>query len=320
MLVNLYKTKTPIAVFSFPVIIGLLGLPLLFIETVNKTSFFNWQLNLENSVLAQPLLHYGCAVLIVYIAGIELNRLVNVFGFYSKNTYLPGLIFAVSLLGFGEFRFSMDLVAYTLVIIGMSYLFRINRQDPALSSVFMASFFFGSASVFEPLLLPVAILPWFTLVVFRSFVWREWMLTLVGAGLPWFYFITLFFAFTGEREMTPKLEEALDHVSLLSSAMMTLIGFLIILFFYSSWRFLIILNNQILVIKKRSRILFHLTWISLISLALGWWVKDDLIMVVNLPLAIIVSVQLLNNKSLIAGNLVVYGWLAISYWVLLFQS
>jgi len=319
MLVNLYKTKTPLAVFSFPVSIGLLGLPLLFIETATKMKFFRWQFNLENSVLAEPILHYCVAVLIVYIAGIELNRLVNVFGFYSKNTYLPGLIFAISLMGFGEFRFSMDLVAYTLLIIGMSYLFRINRQDPAQSSVFLAAFFFGSASVFEPLLLPIVLLPWFTLVVFRSFVWREWMVTILGAGLPWLYFIALFFAFTGQREMTPKLEEALDHASLLTSAMMTLIGFLIILFLYSTWRYLIILKTELLVIKKRSRILFHLTWISLISLVLGWWVKDDLIMAVNIPLAIIVSVQLLNNKSLIAGNLVIYGWLAISYWVLFFQ-
>lgn len=319
MLVNLYKTKTPLAVFSFPVIIGLLGLPLLFIETTTKIKFFGWQFSLENSVLAEPFLHYCVAVLIVYIAGIELNRLVNVFGFYSKNTYLPGLIFAISLMGFGEFRFSMDLVACALLIIGMSYLFRINRQDSAQSSVFMAAFFFGSASVFEPLMLPIVLLPWFTLVVFRSFVWREWMVTILGAGLPWLYFIALYFAFTGQREMTPKLEEALDHASLLTSAMMTLIGFLVILFLYSTWRYLIILKTELLVIKKRSRILFHLTWISLISLILGWWVKDDLIMSVSIPLAIIVSVQLLNNKSMIAGNLVIYGWLAISYWVLFFQ-
>lgn len=318
MLVNLYKTKTPLAVFSFPFAIAILALSLFYSEPSLQPTFFSWQYALEKAVFAVPLMHYGLTVFIVYLAGLALNRLVNVFGFFSKNTYLPGLVFAISLLGFGAFNFSMDLIGYTLIIWGLDFLFRINRQDPALSNIFMASFFFGSASVFEPLLAPVLILPWLALAVFRSFIWREYFLTIIGAGLPWLYFAALFFTLTGRFAPTPEIEEAAAHDVFFTSSMILLLCFLVLLFLYSIWRYLTILTTQLLVIKKRSRLLFHLSWMSIIALVLGWWVKDNIVLMLNIPLAIIIAVQFLNDRSALVGNIVLYLWLGISAWILFF--
>lgn len=316
MLVNLYKTKTPLAVFSFPIAIAILGLPILFIDYEAQPTFFNWQFVLEVIVMKIQLLHYFATVFIIYLAGIALNRLVNVFGFFSKNTYLPGLIFAISLIGFGEFKFSMDLIAYMVIIWGLDFLFRINRQDPAQSNVFMAALFFGLATLFDPLLAPINLLPWLSLMVFRSFVWREWLFAILGAILPWIFFIAIFFALSGKVPQAPILTQAEQHESLYSQEMLVLLGFVLFLSLYAIWRYLIILNNQLLIIKKRSRLLFHLSWMSLISIALAWLIMDDLLMVINIPLSIIIGVQILNNRESFVGNIVLYSWLAISAWVI----
>lgn len=318
MLVNLYKSKTPLAVFSFPFAIALLALPLLYTAPEIQPTFFTWQFNLEKAVFQLPLLHYGLVVFIVYIAAIALNRLVNVFGFFSKNTYLPGLVFAISILGFGEFKFSMDLISYVLIIWGLGFLFRINRQDPALSAVFIASFFFGAATVFEPALIPLLLLPWLALAVFRTFNWREYFIGVVGAGLPWLYCIGIYFILTGRFEATPEIEEVATHGLFLTSAVIMLMIFLVLLFLYSTWRYLVILNTQLLVIKKRSRLLFHLIWMSTISLVLGWWVKDNIILAITIPFSIIVAVQLLNDKNAMWGNIILYTWLGIASWILFF--
>lgn len=318
MLVNLYKSKTPLAVFSFPFAIALLALPLFYTTPALQPTFFAWQYNLEKAIFELPLLHYGLVVFIVYVAAIALNRLVNVFGFFSKNTYLPGLVFAISLIGFGEFKFSMDLIAYALVIWALGFLFRINRQDSALSFVFMASFFFGTATVFEPLLVPILVLPWLGLAVFRSFIWREYFITIIGAGLPWLYFVAIYFTATGHFAPTPEIEAAVEHEVFFTSPVILLVVFLMLLFLYSIWRYLVILNTQLLVIKKRSRLLFHLTWMSALSLGLGWWVKDNIVLVINIPFAVIVAVQLLNDKNATLGNIILVTWLAIASWILFF--
>ena len=318
MLVNLYKTKTPLAVFSFPFVIAIIALSLFYSEPSIQPTFFAWQYELEKSVFARPLMHYGLTVFIVYLAAVALNRLVNVFGFFSKNTYLPGLIFAISIVGFGAFNFSMDLIAYTLIIWGMGYLFRINRQDPALSYVFMAAFFFGCATVFEPMLAPILLLPWLGLAVFRSFIWREYLLSLIGGGLPWLYFGSTYFMLTGKLAPTPEIQEAAIHDVFFTSSMIILLCFLIILFLYSIWRYVIVLNTQLLVIKKRSRLLFHMTWMSVVSLILGWWVKDNIVLMLNIPFSIIIAVQLLNDRNATVGNIILFAWLGISAWVLFF--
>lgn len=295
-----------------------MALSIFYREPAIQPTFFAWQNNLEKSVFALPLTHYGLTVFIVYLAGVALNRLVNVFGFFSKNTYLPGLVFAISIVGFGAFNFSMDLIAYTLIIWGMGYLFRINRQDPALSNVFMAAFFFGSATVFEPMLAPVLILPWLGLAVFRSFVWREYLLSLIGGGLPWVYFVSVYFVVTGKLAPTPEMEEAAVHDVFFTSSMIMLLCFLVILFLYSIWRYLVVLNTQLLVIKKRSRLLFHMAWMSIVSLVLGWWAKDNIVLMLNIPFSIIIAVQLLNDRSATVGNVILFTWIGISAWILFF--
>lgn len=320
MLVNLYKSKTPVAVFSFPVLIGLLGACIFFLPAEIVPGFFSWQSDLSNFIFANSITHYITVVLIVYLSGIELNRQVNVYGFYSKNTYLPGLIYALILFGFGQMSFSMPLVAAGFLIYGLGYLFRINRQDSAISSVFMSSLLLGTATVFEPFLAPVIVLPWFSLVVFRSFVWREWIILLFGVGTPWLYHYGLHYAIVGEVEpnLSPLTFSGFNID--LSLEQMVLIGFALFIAVYAIWQFLVITGGQLLVFKKRSRLLFHLIWLTIVSLVLGWLFYDALIIATSIPLAIIIAVQMLNARTDTFGNLVLFVWIGLSVWSLFFQN
>ncbi len=314
MLVNLYKSKTPVAIFSFPVLIGLLCLPILFMEDASAPTFFSWQHDLIEFIASSNVIHYSTAVLIVYLSALELNRVVNTYGFYSKNSYLPGVIYVLALMGFGQFRFSMLLIAYGLVVFGIGFIFRINRQDSALSSVFMASFFLGTSTVFEPMLFPAVVLPWVALAVFRAFNWREWVALIVGVGVPWLYHYGMYYTLTGNLEiLTETFALAYGRIQI-SPEKISLMTFMFLMIVFSIWKFLIIQKSQLLAFKKRSRLLFHLVWLALISFILGWYFYDSMIITVIIPFSIIVSVQMLNSNKTMYSNVALTIWIGLILW------
>ncbi|NOQ70709.1 MAG: hypothetical protein GQ574_01835 [Crocinitomix sp.] len=313
----MYKTKTPGAVFSFPILMGLLALPILFVENTDSPNFYSWQQELVTLVSSSHIIHYFSAVLLLYISAIQLNRVVNVYGFYSKNTYLPGLIYAITLASFDQIHFSAALLAYAFLIFGIGYLFRITRQDSASESVFMAALLFGIATVFSPFLLPIIVLPWFSLVVFRYFVWREWFMLLIGFSIPWGYHYGVYFAVTGEWNILAEgfaLVNSEIEFSIEKASLMTFMALLVI---YSIWKFLVILNTQLLVFKKRSRLLFHFIWLTIITLVFAWYFQDVWIIAAAIPLTIIISVQILNATQSLYSNLMLTAWIALIVWNLI---
>lgn len=314
MLVNLFKSKTPIAIFSLPLIIALMGIAIFFKGHENPYSFFTWQAEFIEVIQSQIVLHYFLAIFIVYLSAIEVNRLVNVYGFYGKNTYLPGLVYSILLFSFGQVQFSTSVLAFGILIYGMGYLFRINRQDPALSSVFLAALFFGIATVLEPLLTPIVLLPWFALVVFRSFIWREWFALILGLAIPWFYHYALLFFLTGKLDIRREGLVIINDEIEFSFNQISLFVFLGIITILAIWQYLVIANSQLLVFKKRSRLLFHFIWLSLISIGFGWLFYDIFIITIAIPMSIIIGVYFLNMRSGLFVNGLLYIWIALILW------
>jgi hypothetical protein len=102
------------------------------------------------------------------------------------------------------------------------------------------------------------------------------------------------------------IEFSLEKVSL-----MTFMGLLVI---YSIWKFLVILNTQLLAFKKRSRLLFHFVWLTLVTFAIGWYFQDAWIIAVAIPFTIIISVQILNATQSLYPNLMLTAWLGLIIW------
>ncbi len=317
MLVNLYKTKMPLAVFSFPILMGLFALPIFYVENTEVTTFFSWQHDLVSLVSSSRLINYFSTVLLLYVSAIELNRLVNAHGFYSKNTYLPGLIYALALASFDQMFFSTSIIAYAFLIYAIGFLFRITRQDSASESIFMAAFFIGLATVFSPFLVPIVLLPWFSLMVFRYFVWREWFMLLIGLSIPWAFHYGIYFAVSGEFQVLTEGLAIVNQPFEFILEELVLLAFLSLLVIYSVWKFLVILNTQLLVFKKRSRLLFHFIWLMLISIALGWYFQDLWIIAIAIPFTIITSVQLLNANQSLYSNLMLTAWIGLIIWNLI---
>lgn len=317
MLVNLFKSKTPVAIFSLPLFIGLLCVSIFFIDAEKPTSFFTWQTALVDWTHSQVFIHFLFSFATIYLSAIEINRLVNVYGFYSKNTYFPGFIYGLIVFTFTQFQFSMRILALGFVIYGLGYLFRINRQDGAISSVFMASFLIGIGTVFAPLLGCLILLPWFSLVIFRSFVWREWIMLLIGVAIPWLYHYSIIFLTTGQLDIKREGLAIVNHEISWSLNHSAQFIFLIVLMLFALWRYIAIARNQLLVFKKRSRLLYHLIWLSIIIVVVSWLFYDIINFTFAIPFSIIIGVNFLNSRSPILANGIIIFWLLLISWNLL---
>ena len=208
--------------------------------------------------------------------------------------------------------FSWSIIVYALLSYGVGYLFKINRQDCAKSPIFMASLFIGTAITLVPWLLPLVLLPFITLILFRSFIWRELFLVLLGFVLPWFYYFAIYFIVEGN------LIFAQDGIVLgerelgINWWIISFYSGIFILILFSFWRFLVVMSGQLMRFKKRSKILFHFIWIAFIPTVLNWYFYDVLLVASIVPIAIIMAVQMLYVRNLFIYNVLITGWFLIA--------
>jgi hypothetical protein len=135
-----------------------------------------------------PLASRAVAFLLLLLQGAGLNYFIQAHQVLTKRSYLPALFFVV--LGSctpGLLRLHPGLVANTFLLPALYLMYDTYRMDTAYSKVFyagllvsLASLFYFPAIAFAPAMLVC-------LVIFRPFIWREWIILLLGLALPYIY-------------------------------------------------------------------------------------------------------------------------------------
>jgi hypothetical protein len=312
VLVNLYKSKTPLSVFTLPLVIGLVALSLLTNPTGANVYFFKWQTAFFGQIQAISWLNFLLAGGMISLNAHRLNNVFNRNSFYSKDTFLPGFIYVSGLVLFKSLDFSPLMVAHFFIIGALSQLLQLKRQEPSKDLVFKASFLVGLAIVFSPLTISLCILPWIALGLVKPFVWREWVVVILGLAIPVFFHYAIHFLATGQVKVEqmeviindPEITwTILESVVYILSAAVLIVGV---------FKFLVIIRGQVVNYKKMSQVILFSAILAGFSLIVGWYFFDQLYLVVLLPLSFIVSVQLLNAGRVQLANGLVMLWFITS--------
>ncbi|MEX1001433.1 MAG: hypothetical protein WDZ35_04895 [Crocinitomicaceae bacterium] len=311
MLVNLYRDKTPIAIFSLPLLIGLLALPIFFFPADQSYYFLKWQSDMEAQVIATPGLNYLFTVLLVSLNAHQLNNVYNRHTFYSKSSFLPGFIYVLLLFSFNELRFSPNLIAHLFLIFTLGQLLKLRRQEDAKAIIFWAAFFIGMAIAFSSFQTITLLLPWLALTVFKPFVWREWFMVLLGGAIPLAYYLSVLFMVKNGidfkmAEVVPRPKITLDLFKLSSYALTILIitGSLL--------KYIMILRTEVIRFKKQSFVLLHFCWLSVVIWGIGYFIFEQIYLSFTLPFAFFIATALLHSGKKYTVNLIVIIWLIIS--------
>ncbi|MEO9533957.1 MAG: hypothetical protein ABJG68_03095 [Crocinitomicaceae bacterium] len=312
MLVNLYESKTPIAVFSFPLLVAIVVCPILFLEVQAIHYPFEWQNDLWSMIHEIKWLNFILAVFLISTNAHQINNAYNSTVLYSKDSFLPGLIYLISLVALSAYDFAPILVAHFFFILAMRQLFKIRRQEDAKAIVFKASLLFGIGFVFSPMQSVCFIIPALSLTVFRPFVWREWFMVVGGGFIAVIYYLSVIYLSTGQLSFfsTPHYGfQNAKQVDLITWVNWTIFGLIAL---GSIVKYFAIMRTEINRFKKQSQVLFHMTWVSFIGFVLGWYFYSEMYPVFILPLSIIVGTQLLHSRNSKVVNAIVIIWLIIS--------
>ncbi|MFT4600125.1 MAG: hypothetical protein ACI857_000295 [Arenicella sp.] len=312
MLVNLYESKTPIAIFSLPIVASLLGITIFFIEPHAFSMPFEWQNTLFNNVQSIPWLNYLITILLTSTIAHQLNNVYNQSSFYSKASFLPGFIYICCLISFNCFYFAPSLIAHLFFVWGLGQFLKLRRQEQAKAIIFQGSILFGIAFIFSPLQIGLILLPWLGLTIFRPFVWREWIMVLGGLVVPLLYYFSALYLLNDHVYLFKNSGLgfiALGDLHLLSWINYVIFGAIVI---GSIAKFIGVSRSQVNRFKLQSQVLLHFLWLALVAYFLGWYFYNLSMVGIIIPLSIIIGTQLLHNRNLKVVNGIVIIWLIIS--------
>ncbi|MDR2362270.1 MAG: hypothetical protein LBD91_06020 [Prevotellaceae bacterium] len=142
------------------------------------------------SGLLQPALSTWTAFALTFITALLLSFLNYRHLFYPSDGYLLPLLYILTAAAIPSTQwFSGAHAAATGVIFGLNALFCSYQKTPGLSDLFTAAFCFSlSAICFPPGLLLLMLLPAAAFFL-RPAAWRDWVVMLIGAALPFAYFL-----------------------------------------------------------------------------------------------------------------------------------
>lgn len=311
MLINLYKSKTPLAVFTLPILVAILCTSIFFNPQDLELNFFTWQTGFLSPIHEVPWINFLCSIIIISINAHQLNHVFNKNRFYSKESYLPGFLYLLWLMTFEALNFSSMLLAHLLFIGALASLLKLRRQEPAKAILFAASFQIGLGIIFSPLMMPIVLLPWIALIIIKPFNLREWLIPLFAAALPTCYHYTFYFLATGAVDIemvdiTIRNPEIVWNIS--ESLTYGLAGFAMLV---GVFKFLKVMNGQIVNFKKMSQIVLVMLAFSFLSYVAAWYFYGQHYISFVLPLSFIMSVQVLNATRVQLAEGLILVWFII---------
>lgn len=308
VLINLFKTRTPLALFGLPLVAAILCTQVFFMNKGTNEFSYTWLAETFSWLNQNIFLNYILTLSIVIGNAMLLNFGFNRGDLFSKSTYLPGFFYVLILSCCNGLYFSSNLLAHFFIILGLFKLFELRRQNESKDLIFKASLALGIAFFLNPTLLPLILLPVVGLVAFRPFVWREYILVLIGGGLPSLFHYGIHFGLTGIP--LPSLLVSYDKLSAMNFNVVYLINYVLygLILIYSLWKYFVVNSSEVVRFKKLSRLIFHFTWISFMIVGLEFYFYNHLTIIYSLPTALIIGVSILHTRQTFLLNMFILFW------------
>lgn len=214
----------------------------------------------------------------------------------NHRTYLPAFLYVLLASSFVPLQRLNPVIFGTLFIfISIYYFFDIYRMDFALEKLFAAGFFIAIASLFwAPFAVFIFILP-ISLIILRPFIWREWLVGILGFLTPVIFVFVYFFVFLGKDKFDTLLFSTMENFRVIkvfhqiNIAYYVFYGLIAILVIAASLSLLGKYQNKKIRIRKFFKINW---WIFFISALLFIFLKNvgyEIIFILSIPISFLLS-------------------------------
>lgn len=314
MFISIFKNNQPLSIILLSIVMIVLWIPSFQITTSipynNTMPLYEFYARGANNI---PSLHHFMALILIVSEAILLNYILNKFDIMVKKTAMPAIFYCLlmscckPLTHFYPLLFSNFFILLALFKIGLSY-----RVDEAFSTIFDASFFIATASLFYFPSIIIYPLIWVTLIVIRPFIWREWVISVIGLLLPYLFIVVFYFCtdrlnfFLYDKIFFPSSDSLLtlsnQRVSFIVVAVMLLLFLLLsVSTLLKGWPVNTILSRNFLVV------LFWLLGLSILSYSMAPVFNITYLAIAAIPLSVFISNYFLMTKR---------NWIAEIFFIL----
>lgn len=162
-------------------------------ETLNfefLESYTNFFIQIPLTNALSPSLNVVIAGILIFLQALLFNRIINNHGLLTKPSYLPALLYITGSSLFLQFLIlSPPLICNFLLIWMIDKFMKISKAANAMMTMFDVGMIIAVGTLIYFPFIVLLVMLWLSLLLYRSFNWREWI-----AGLIGFFTIFLFIA------------------------------------------------------------------------------------------------------------------------------
>lgn len=201
-MINVFRTYNPLNILWLAILLFLLRMGYAYhapakIEFTYLEPFARLLVPGAYQYAFPPLVDIFLAGVLVFAQALMLNRLVNQYSLLSRPSFLPALMYVVLSGLFAPFLILSPQLICNFLLIWMLYkLLGLYKGDDAQSTTYDLGMIvaIGSLIYFPFIYLFLAI--WASLLLFRPFNWREWIIGIMGYATI-FFFLAVFYYLNG---------------------------------------------------------------------------------------------------------------------------
>lgn len=308
MLIRIFKANNPVSGFFLLVIAALLWLSFLLSKT--EIAFAGTAMPFYSLILsflpANKFFSASFSILLIVVEGLLLNFIIQQFHLLKNQTYLPALVYVVLMSSLPETMFIHPVLFANLCLIpALKRCLDLSGETPASSAAFDSAFLVSVGSLFYFPAILFLVFVWISLVAFRPFSFRAWIIALIGICIP-YSFTTVYFYWFGEANqfwqetiIDPLLNKVSGEVTFLKSFFAFII-FLLLAILFSIPSFLSEIRRNKASIRSGLRLFI---WFGLIAV-LSYFLTSSYALyhfsLAAIPLSIIFSNMFLNSKPVLS--------------------
>lgn len=192
MLIRFYKSSQPVALFTIPIVSGLLCAGAYFFNSnffpdVNFPMPF-WLIVSAIPFFKLPLTTLVLLWILISFQGIYLNRIIIKQEVLYKPSNLPGFIYVcVAGLLPAFIGFHPVIFVNTIMLFVADKILRLYKHVSPLTINYDIGLWISVASFFYLPSIAFALFFFISLSILRPFIWREWITATLGFVTPWFF-------------------------------------------------------------------------------------------------------------------------------------
>jgi hypothetical protein len=217
---------------------------------------------------SSPYIATIVAFLLLILQGIYINLLVSRYDLIIRSSYLPSLLYILFASIFPHFRtLNPSVVANIFILLACDRLLNIYKQKIIDNLIFNASFLIALASLFSFHAIIFYCLVIVSLIIFRPFSWREWMISICGLIVP-YIFITTWLILTDQQNIIDSSHLFSTEISKITLNILyrNIVGcYIVLMILIAYWKINIYLGSSTVKIKKGYSILNWFIAISFVS-------------------------------------------------------